>query len=372
MPRGGSLGYLAVLALALAIVFASVRAHVHFTPDGVVYARYAARDAGMSDRDATLAARTYYERTPLMRVPRYRKLVELDPSVAFERSRIFANRPLYPALVSLLLPRYGFDALFAVSAVSYVLFAIALYWMLGGLGHRVAAFLFTAFALFAPVTRAVAASDLTDMLALLLWTLWLGTLMRSLRAGTSAARLAVLAITASLLVLTRPELYLIALPALIAAAYAGATFELAASAVAALVFALLTFLTRAYGLAEQLHWMYENIPGANAYPFGVWYRMALGQTIWATASAAVRSMAPIVAAACAIYAYLGGVRREVLVLAGAFVACLLPIPFNPVPDQIGRIVGLPLLPVLCALAQLALARYLGERGALRTAGTRAA
>src|SRR5690348_9092991 len=100
-----------VVLVALGVLFGDVLKHPVYTPDGIVYARYAARDAGASDRDATLRARAFYEKTPMMAVPRYRELIELAPSVAFEKSRIFANRVLYPWVVSLLLPAAGFGAL---------------------------------------------------------------------------------------------------------------------------------------------------------------------------------------------------------------------------------------------------------------------
>ena len=50
-----------VVAFACVVLFASVLRHPQYTPDGLVYARYAARDAGYSERSAALAVRAFYE-----------------------------------------------------------------------------------------------------------------------------------------------------------------------------------------------------------------------------------------------------------------------------------------------------------------------
>jgi hypothetical protein len=42
------------------------------------------------------------------------------------------------------------------------------------------------------------------------------------------------------------------------------------------------------------------------------------------------------------------------VLVAAGIACLVAVPFNPVPSSFGRVVMLPLVPVFCAIAQCAL------------------
>src|SRR5579884_1357483 len=116
------LGAVLVGLFAIVVTFASVLKHPTYTPDGIVYARFAARDAGYSQRDATLAARAFYDHTAMMRDARYRALIDLDPSVAFARSRIFENRVLYPWIVGMTLRASGFRALFLVNAAAYVAF----------------------------------------------------------------------------------------------------------------------------------------------------------------------------------------------------------------------------------------------------------
>ncbi|HET7814726.1 MAG TPA: hypothetical protein VFL13_10175 [Candidatus Baltobacteraceae bacterium] len=361
MPRRGGLGYLAVILFAFAMLFANVLRHPVYTPDGIVYARYAARDAGAGDRDATLQARAYYEQSPLAASPRYRPLIELDPSVAFARSQIFVNRVLYPRIVALLLPATGFRALFIVSAAAYVLFGIALFWLLDAFRSFWTALGITIVALALPITRDLAASDLTDMLAALFWTLALGALLRSLALERSALLTTVLAAASVLLVLTRPTPYLIVLPALAAGITRGLWVEFGAACTSIVAFALDAVTTHAFGFMQQLQWIYDRVPGTNKPPLGVWYRGALLQTDRAAAASGVKTVIPPVALLCAIYAARGRFGAEAWVLAAAFVACLLSLIVNPVPDQIARVVGFPLIPVFTAMIQAAAAQFAADR-----------
>jgi hypothetical protein len=358
--RTAAAALLVVVLFAIVALAASVLRHPRYTPDGIVYARYAARDAGYSERDATLAARAFYERTPMMNVARYRSLVELDPSVAFSASRIFENRVLYPALVALLLPLAGFKALFVVSAISYVLFGIALFWLLTAFGRPWLAALLTIAALAVPLTRELAASDLTDMLAGVWWALSLGALMRLMRRQTTAL-LIVLAAASVLLALTRPTPYLIILPALLVAALRGMWLPLIASCAGIVTFAIVASVTHAYGLAEQLRWIYSHEPSGVQTSFSAWYRHALLGTLRYTVSEAVRTILPAVLVLAAIYGAIRmRVRDEMLVLLAAVLACLIAIPFNPVPSALARVVVFPLLPVFCAIAQCFISALLQE------------
>ena len=342
-----------VVLVALGVLFGDVLRHPVYTPDGLVYARYAARDGGAPDRDATLRARAFYEKTPLMSVPRYRELIELAPSVAFEKSRIFGNRVLYPWVVSLLLPAVGFRALFVVSAVSYVLFGAALFWMLTAFGRPWIAAAISIVALLLPLTRQLAASDLTDMFAAVWWTVSLGALLRLLRAP-QRSMLIVLAVASVLLVLTRPTPYLVVLPAIALGVVRGAWLPLAASMAGVVAFAAVAAATHAFGAAEQLRWVYSHEPSPVAGGITAWYKGALLSTVRFTLSEAVRTVVPAALVALLLYAW-GRLRLrdEMAVLAVAGLACLLAIFFNPVPSSIPRVVAFPLIPVFCAIAQAA-------------------
>lgn len=341
-----------MVLVAFAALFAGVLRHPQYTPDGIVYARFAARDAGESEREATLTARAFYEKTSMMNTPRYRDLIELDPSISFARSKVFENRVLYPWAVSLLLPPVGFRSLFLVSALSYVAFGLALYWTLLAFGRPVFATALTIIALVLPLVRSLAASDLTDMFAMVWWTLALGALLRWMREPRELY-VAILAVTAALLTLTRPTPYLVILPAIAAAITRRSWLPLVASSTGVLAFAATAAATHAYGVGEQLRWVYSHRPNNDATtPFNVWYRSALVDTLRSAAGNSVRSVVPVVALGALLYGIARTrLRDEFIVLLLAAVACCIALPFNPVPSAIARVVVLPLVPVFCAIAQ---------------------
>jgi 4-amino-4-deoxy-L-arabinose transferase-like glycosyltransferase len=361
-----------VTLIACVVVYTSVLRHPQYTPDGIVYARFAARDAGESGRDATLNARAFYEHTSMMRNPRYRDLIELDPSISFARSKVFENRVLYPWIVGLLLPMSGFRALFIVSALSYIAFGLALYWLLRAFGSPASAIGLTVVALLWPLTRSVAASDLTDMLAMVWWTLSLGVLVRWLR-EPKGDYLWLLAVAAALLTLTRPTPYLVLLPAIAVGFLRRSWAPLLASCSSVLAFLITAVVTHAYGITEQLRWVYTHRPVTDATPFAAWYRSALVETVRAAVAGAVKTIVPLAAIVGALY----GISRtqfrdEFIVLLVAAAACCVAIPFNPVPFALARVVALPLIPVFCAIAQGLVAAVYDERFAVKTEATTAA
>lgn len=359
----------AIVALvACVVLFVSVLRHPQYTPDGIVYARFAARDAGQSEQQATLTARAFYERTGMMSNPRYRALIELDPSVSFARSKVFENRLLYPWIVGLLLPSSGFSALFIVSALSYVAFGLALYWLLLTFGRPGFAIAFTVVGLLWPLTRNVAASDLTDMLAMVWWTLALGALLRWMR-EQKPDYLWLLAFAAALLTLTRPTPYLIVLPAIAASLLRRSWRPVLASATAVIAFFITAAATHAYGISEQLRWVYTHRPDNDTTTYATWYRSALLETLRAAVVSAVKSVIPIAAIAAAVYGIARThLRDEFIVLLVAAAACCIAIPFNPVPFALARVVALPLVPVFCAIAQAIVAGVSRQPVALRSQG----
>jgi hypothetical protein len=351
--RSAAAALATVILLALLALGLNVLRAPQYTPDGLAYARYAARDAGASERDATLAARAFYERTPLMNDARYRSLVLIDPSIAFARSRIFTNRVLYPWLVALLLPAAGFRSLFLVSAIAYVCFGAALYWLLLAFGRPWLAAAFTLAALATPIVRSFAAADLTDMLALVWWTLALGAIFRGMW-ERRARWPALLAIVSILFVLTRPTAYTIAVPALAAAMVSGSWLLFAASLSGVVTFVAVAVATHAFGVREQLQWVYlHDQPRTRAaVPEGTWYRHALAASVRSTASTALRSVFPVLAAlACAAGLRRRRTRRVAIVLFAAAASCFVSVAFNPVPSSLVRVVFLPLVPVICVVFQ---------------------
>lgn len=347
------LGAALVALFALVLAFGSVLKHPAYTPDGIVYARYAARDAGYSERDATLAARAFYDHTPMMSNPRYRALIELDPSVSFARSKVFANRVLYPWVVGMALRPAGFRALFLVNAAAYVAFGLAVFWMLLAFRRVEIALVLSLVAIALPLTRAMAASDLTDMPAMLWWALSLGALLRLAR-GATPQMLAVLAVSSALLALTRPTPYLVVLPALALGIVRGLWMPLLASLGGVVAYLAVAAATHAYGVSEQLRWVYDHRPSAVNVPFSAWYRSSLAESIRFVAAETVRTVIPLVMIIAAAYGlWRRRTRAEMAVLVAAAIACLIAVPFNPVPSSFARVIMLPLIPVFCGIAQCA-------------------
>jgi hypothetical protein len=356
------LGAALVALAAIVLAFVSVLKHPAYTPDGIVYARFAARDAGYSERDATLAARAFYEHTDMMINPRYRALIDLDPSVSFARSKVFENRLLYPWVVGMFLRTAGFRALFLVNAAAYVAFGLALFWMLGAFKRPLLASVLTLVGLALPQIRAAGSSDLTDMLAMVWWALALGALLR-LSLQTRPSALAILAISGALLALTRPTPYLIVLPALAIGIVRASWTPLIASLASVAAFAGTAIATHAYGISEQLHWVYDHRPDAStAIPFSTWYRNAVASSVRFTLSETVRTVIPLLMIAGAAYGlWRTQTRSYMAVLTAAGIACLAAVPFNPVPSSFERVLLLPLIPVFCAITQCVAEVLLAKR-----------
>lgn len=345
------LGAVLITLFAIAVALGSILKHPTYTPDGIVYARFAAHDAGYSQRDATLAARAFYDHTAMMSNPRYRALIELDPSVSFARSRVFENRVLYPWIVGMSLGASGFSALFLVNAAAYVAFGLAVFWMLLAFRRVPFAFVLTIAALSLPLVRASASSDLTDMLSMVWWAVALGALLRLTR-RTDPLMLLVLAVSSALLALTRPTPYLVIIPAFAIGVVRSAWTPLLASLGGVAAYVAVAIATHAYGISEQLHWVYDHRPNASSVSYGVWYRGALASSVRFVAVETVRLIVPLLAIAATVYGLLQ--RRtyaHMVVMAAAVVACLIAVPFNPVPSSLARVVLLPLIPVFCAIAQ---------------------
>jgi hypothetical protein len=287
----------------------------------------------------------------MMRNARYRALIELDPSVSFARSKVFANRVLYPWVVGMSLGAAGFRALFLVNAAAYVAFGLALFWMLCAFRRTPLAFAIAIVALVLPQMRAAAASDLTDMLAMVWWALALGALLRLSR-ETKPAMLVVLAVSGALLALTRPTPYLVVLPAIAIGVVRASWAPLLASLGSVVAYAAVAAWTHAYGISEQLRWVYDHRPIATNVSFGAWYRSALTSSVVFVAVETVRTVVPLLMIAAAAYGlWRSRTRAEMAVLAAAAIACLIAVPFNPVPSSFGRVLLLPLIPVFCAIAQ---------------------
>ena len=359
----------AVAAAALAVLLVSlaflrgILLHPRYTPDGIVYARFAAVDAGMNERDAVLTARRYYERPELLANPRYRELIEVPVSRAFAISTVFENRVLYPRVSSWLVPRTGMRALWIVSAACYVAFGLALFALVASFAPAWLAALLAALVLALPSVRTLAQSDLTDMMGLLWWTLALFCVGRFVRGGAAVWGAGIVAAT-GLLTLTRPVPFVVAAAAAVLAAilWARETARgraliatlLGASGLA--VYAAIVLAHHGYVVGNQLQWVYEHDPHAHQLPFGVWYRGEIALTLRTEIVTAIKAIYPIPLLAAMAF----GLRRPALRLPvglafGGIVASLALIPFEPHSFDLARVVNVPMLPCF-ALALGALLR----------------
>lgn len=359
-----ALAALAVLLVSLAFL-PGILSHPRFTPDGIVYARFAARDAGMSERDSTLLARRYYERPELLANPRYRALIEVPPDRAFAISAVFENRVLYPLASSWLIPSSGVRALWFVSALCYVLFGLALFALVSTFAPAWVSALLAALFLAMPSVRALAQSDLTDMMGLLWWTLALLCAARFMRAGSLQWGGALAAATA-LLTLTRPVPFVVLVACAVMAlllwrspalrARAGIAMLLSASGL--FVYAAIVLSHHGYVAGNQLQWVYQHDPNGVNQPFAAWYRHELTQTLRAELITGVKVIYPIPLLIAMAFALRRTQFRVPVALAfGGIAASLALIPFEPHAFDLNRVVNMPMLPCF-ALALGALVHVL--------------
>lgn len=359
---------LAVALFALGFLLGDVIRHSQYTPDGFVYAWFSARDAGFNDRDALRVARATYEKTPLMAVPRQRRLIEMDIPALSMYARAFARRPLYPWLASLLLPSMSLRALFTVSALSYVVFGLTLFWLLSSFGRPWLAAILTmiALALPVPLTRGLAEADLTDMLAAVWWTLALGALLRLMHDNNNRALLVTLAIASILLTLTRPTPYLTVIPALAFGVLRRSWWAFIASCGGIAAYAIDGLGMPPFGLRDQWQWEYTHQPRPTTLSFQAWYVSSLVETVHYTLSEAVKTIAPFVIVVAGVYGIIRTrMRDELLILFAAMLACLIAVPLNPESWEVARTVAFPLIPVFAAIAQAVLCAILPEANAIQ-------
>jgi hypothetical protein len=211
--------------------------------------------------------------------------------------------------------------------------------------------------------RAAASSDLTDMLAMLWWTIALGALLRLAR-RTDPALLLVLAVCSALLALTRPTPYLVILPAIAIGVVRSAWTPLLATCSGVAAYTTTAIATHAYGISEQLHWVYDHRPNASHVSYGSWYRQALLSSARYVVAETIRLIVPLLMIAAAAYGlWRSRTRADMAVLTAAGVACLIAVPFNPVPSSLARVVMLPLVPVFCAIAQCTVEQLLAQKAA---------
>ena len=358
-----------LVVLAVALVLA-VRAESRptWTPDGYNYGVHMLVYAGVPKNEATIVAQRFYSSSPVGEDPRYaRYFKEQVPPYAWA---LFSPRVVYPLAASLLYRFRGMYSLIDVSAIAYVLSAIALYCVLLCFGSPLLAMLGTlGFALWPRVTT-LAASDLTDMTALFFWTL---TLMIGCRLVRSGERIWAVAFVPACILLsfTRPVPYLPfgagigVVTAAVSqkntqAALAGVWMSIIALACAAALSVVLgaahaPSFTYLLGLARDQP---ATTGAPNQEPLPVWFVRTVFGIMRAEIAHGIKAVLPILA-------ILGSVLRRghtcVPMLAGAAVFALVSILTNPIPNDTWRTFEIPLYPLIAAglvlLADVVIGRF---------------
>ncbi len=359
------------------------RAHhdrARWEPDSLFYLSMTLQDRGFSSRGAAARAHALIHATTDPGTSGT-LLFNARPPQFFRRlGPLFRNRPLYPALGSVLYPRFGAEALKVVSVLAYfagtlLIFVLLLQfappWIaaLGALGFATA-----------PPVLALVGLALTDELALAFWIAALGALwMQVRRPGWPALTLFAAAVLA--LTFTRPAAYLPFGAAL--AVCIGAprlTWRKAAVPAVLIAFAAsIAFLVYSHavhgpGLMQQLRWQYlwqQQTHGVAAgHGFIVWWISAVARAIATELVSDVYlngALFTIVLAAFGIALARGSLVLPIVI--GSAVSTLVAILVNP--TEIERTVTLPLVPLAVILATIALQR-LTQNLRLRTDGDIAA
>jgi len=174
--------------------------------DGYTYAVMAQKDAGIPFTKARDDARAFYLQTQTGQRRLARSLLRRDMPQWW---RLFAARPLYPALAALLWRFYGFSSMLIVSGAAYIALVLLTFALALRFANPYAAAIAAATLGASPLTRLLGNDALTDATALALWTAAL--IAACAFAGESRTKqLAALAAVAVLLTLTRPVFYAIA------------------------------------------------------------------------------------------------------------------------------------------------------------------
>lgn len=377
--RSRAFALLAVAALALAVAaYRLNHDRALWNPDGAVYLRMALADRGVPpDRALRITNGYMLGATSEANEPQSRGFYgDAPPQYYRAQMPLFSTRPLYPALASLLLPRYGPFALKIVSALAYVAAVVLMYVLLLAFAPPWIAAAGAAALALTPSVLNHAVYPLTEMLALCFWIATLLALFAYLRAP-SAPRLALLVVATALLSFTRPAVFLpfgAALAVLIAAprgtalraAAARATLAVAAVGVA---FGIYTALAHGPWILTQLQWEYDwqhSVHGRFASGgLGSWWARSVAAALGTEVLLdAYKNNSLLVFVLAAFGALLAPRSPAVPVAAGtAAAALLIAIPVNPL--EVVRTVAIPLAPVLLVLVTIALTALASSIAALK-------
>lgn len=196
----------AVLLAALAIAAFAVYPRPDWQPDGYAYAVRMLLDLGVPFQEALHRAQAFYQQTPIAADPAVAPLLRGDQAPLYWD--VFKPRLLYPLFAAVLFPLRGFYGMLDISAVAYVLAALAVYYLVLQFTGALPAFLVTLGFMVHPTVLLLARYPQTDMLAMLFSTLSIVTLVRIARGGRRNW-IEAFAAVGLLLVFTRPAFYML-------------------------------------------------------------------------------------------------------------------------------------------------------------------
>lgn len=357
--------YAAMLAtIAAVVIVRDTNAAPNWAGDGYAYSIRMQMDAGVPYERARDASRALYRDKAAMRNAEFRRyLAQPYP----EYWTLFAPRMLYPWLASLLWPRVGMTALLTVSNVAYVLCVLAVFLLLLTYARpEIAAFLALGFA-FSPLARSFGAAALTDMLAVLLWTIAMFAMCRFVLRRSNLL-VVLFAVAATALTLTRPLAYmpLCAAGGLLVWAWnrhdrasirAAGVF----GGIALVLCAVMLVLAQRSGapsfgaVLQQLRVGSHLTPHA---PLLLWYAVRVASALAAGIYGFVRFVIP---AAGLVLLRLRRTYPDGAVLAGSVTSVVLTAALNPITTDAERVIVFPMLPIAAAGIALGLESLLSRR-----------
>jgi hypothetical protein len=356
--------FCAVIVMSvIAISFSLKRDWSDWRPDSEIYLWMTVRDNGASDEVALDVARRFMVQENRLYDPDMStaRLMYTDhaPSWWTAQFSLFRNRPLYPLLAVILYPRLGPFALKVISGISIVLVAGFMFGILLQLTSPLRAAVGVAALELQRLVLFSAAMALTDALALLLWTISLGSAILYYRRPAWFFLVSLFCASAAL-TLTRPAFYL-PLGASLGAYFAmrrshrllTAISPLATTGLVAILYFCYDAAIHGPSALTQIRWEYnfsqeQHHSLINQGPL-IWYVTAVlegGANMLATALLDLGGFALVV------FATLGAVRRFssnalVCICVVAAAVDLLALLLNPINP--GRPILLPLAPLVVIL-----------------------
>jgi Dolichyl-phosphate-mannose-protein mannosyltransferase len=363
-----------VVAVAWAVYAQRGEDVFHWSPDGFIYARMMLVDRGFSSADADETARAFYLTKPVAIAGA--TLFAPNPPIFWrQQPALFRGRVVYPYIASLLYPRFGFSALHLVSALAYVAKVIIMYLLL----LRLASPLIAASGTFAFATtytiHALAGSDSTDMLGLLLWISVLAVMIEFV-SSRKGVWLALFVALCAGLAFTRPIMYL-PLGASLAVMILGATtrnrksITAGALLTAGVVVVGIAYLAAGFpGAKEQLSWYYRWQTETHQWPITSFSAFYVHYVARAFAFEAYHMLADgfawIVAIAGLAF-YLNRREPATAILVGSCIAALTVFFVNPYQLELQWAFEMPIIPALTVGNVMAATRLL-QPNAESTAG----